>query len=68
MREIIAILKKAFFFFNYYDSVTFYNDVFKSISCRNFICYKVYTPFFLLLYDISYIFWKLSKKRRKKYC
>ena len=44
MGEIIAILKKAFFFFNYYYSVTFYNYVFKRISCRNFICYKVYIP------------------------
>lgn len=56
---------KGFFFFNYYDSITFYNDVFKRIPYGNFIYYKVYIPFFLFFYDVSHVFWKISKKEER---
>lgn len=55
MKNIFFVLKKAFFF-NYYDSVTLYNDAFKRIFYRNFICYQLHIHFFLLFYDIGYMF------------
>ncbi len=65
MREIIAILKKAFFLSIIMTVLLSIVMYLRGYPAENFICYKVYIPFFLFSMILAIYFGNYLKKEEK---